>query len=118
VAPPGPPEQAADRRPVRVGQECRDKLAIVDARARDIEVMDAILEDANVLRLGLVFDLDVHADRMGYFADPSKPMGLAGSTKSLLRAGSASPREKFGVAGETHRRPQCVRTGQMPWAEA
>ena len=60
---------------MRVAQECRDQLAIVDARARDIEVMDAILEDANVLWLGLVFDLDVHGRQDGIFRGPQQTRG-------------------------------------------
>ena len=88
-------------------KNARDKFAILDARARDIEVNGGDPRGRERPRPGLVFDPDVHGDRMGYFADRSKPTGLRKSLWACAEAGiNCSCASIVGVAAGTHCRPQ------------
>src|SRR5262245_8295983 len=76
-AAPGPAKQATEGRAVSLAQEHPQQLAVGNARAGLVEGVDLLLEETNVLRLGLFFNGEVHAAGCGNSLLPANQRGPA-----------------------------------------
>src|SRR5262249_7725517 len=70
-ASPGPTKEATEARAVCLAQEHRQQLAVGNARAGLVEGVDLLLEQTNVLRLGVWLNGEVHAAACGNSMSPA-----------------------------------------------